>query len=77
MVFVPYKMSFSIIVRLTGGNKSAIVIAFKQLKKQQLDKKKAIISEKPLHVEYTLSEKRKRFDSYLYLIGADLKIFSI
>lgn len=48
---------FSALLRqLEGSNKQSIAVALKELEEQELLEKK-VIKLKPLHIEYTLSEK--------------------
>ena len=50
---------FSALLRqMDGSNKQSVAVALKELEEQQLIEKK-IVKQKPLHIEYTLSEKGK------------------
>jgi DNA-binding HxlR family transcriptional regulator len=48
----------SLLRQLEGSNKQSIAVALKELEEQGL-LEKTIVSEKPLHIEYHLSEKGK------------------
>ena len=46
----------SLLRQMEGSNKQSVAVALKELEEQGLLTKK-VVKEKPLHVEYTLSEK--------------------
>ncbi|HEY9340879.1 MAG TPA: helix-turn-helix domain-containing protein [Hanamia sp.] len=48
----------SLLRQIKGSNKQSVAVALKELEEQQLLEKK-VIKQKPLHIEYNLSEKGK------------------
>jgi DNA-binding HxlR family transcriptional regulator len=51
---------FSALLRqLEGSNKQSVAVALKELEEQELLEKN-VVREKPLHIEYTLSEKGRQ-----------------
>jgi DNA-binding HxlR family transcriptional regulator len=48
----------SLLRQIEGANKQSIAVALKELEEQELLEKK-VVKLKPLHIEYTLSEKGK------------------
>lgn len=46
----------SLLRQITGSNKQSLAVALKELEEQELLEKK-VVTLKPLHIEYTLSEK--------------------
>ncbi len=46
----------SLLRQLEGSNKQSIAVALKELEEQQL-LEKVVVKQKPLHIEYNLSEK--------------------
>ncbi|HJY22171.1 MAG TPA: helix-turn-helix domain-containing protein [Hanamia sp.] len=48
----------SLLRQIKGSNKQSVAVALKELEEQQLLEKK-VVKQKPLHIEYNLSEKGK------------------